>query len=300
MSKRPMQGKILYSESPRSILKTALERFLLILAMIAITALVFYLDKDGLRDSAHPDKPVDLPGVIYFTIVTITTLGYGDIVPVTREARLFDAIFVTLVRIITYLVILTTAFELTLPKILEGFMIKKLIERTKNHTIICGFGRIGREILNTLLKQGHDPKQIVIIDTKEEKAAWAAEMGVAALRGNVENEEILEMADIFNAKRIYLCTDQDHTNLMTCLTARSMSKKVEIVAIALEKENVKLFMNSGANRVINIPELLSAEMLKEESAIAKADETPAKVDETADMVKKTPANIGEEMTKKVE
>jgi len=256
-------------------MRVALKRSLIIIAVIALTALFFYIDKDGLRDSANPGKPVDLLGVIYFTIVTITTLGYGDIVPVTHNSRLFDAIFVTIVRIFTYLTILTTAFELTLPKIMEGFMIKKLIERTKDHTIICGFGRIGREILSTILKEGHDPRQIVVIDSREEKAAWAAEQGVAALRGNAENEELLKMADVYNAKRIFLCTDQDHTNLMICLTARSMSEKVEIVTVSLEKENVKIFKKSGADRVINIPELLSVEMLKEAKAPVMAQETQA-------------------------
>jgi voltage-gated potassium channel len=275
MSKYSGYGKVLYNESPRSIMRVALKRSLIIIAVIALTALFFYIDKDGLRDSANPGKPVDLLGVIYFTIVTITTLGYGDIVPVTHNSRLFDAIFVTIVRIFTYLTILTTAFELTLPKIMEGFMIKKLIERTKDHTIICGFGRIGREILSTILKEGHDPRQIVVIDSREEKAAWAAEQGVAALRGNAENEELLKMADVYNAKRIFLCTDQDHTNLMICLTARSMSEKVEIVTVSLEKENVKIFKKSGADRVINIPELLSVEMLKEAKAPVMAQETQA-------------------------
>jgi len=239
------------------------KRFLLIAVIIAITGLIFYLDRDGLRDMAHPDKPVDIFGVFYFTIVTITTLGYGDIVPITREARLFDAIFVTGVRIFTYLVILTTAFELTLPKLMEGYMIKKLIERTKDHTILCGFGRVGREVLDTLLQRGDNPEQIVVIDTSEEKTTWAAEKGVAALRGNAESEEILVMADVPNASRIYLCADQDHTNLMISLTARAMSENVEIVAMAREKENVKLFKKSGASRIISLPELLSEEMVKE-------------------------------------
>jgi len=259
---RHSYGKILYTESTKSIIKTALIRFLFLLAIIAITGFLFYLDRAGLQDNSHPGKPVDIIGIIYFTIVTITTLGYGDIVPVTPGARLYDAIFVTAVRVITYLFIITTAFELALPKLLEGFMIKRLIERTKNHTIICGFGRIGREVLDLLIQQGADKKQIVVIDTKEEKTTWAAEKGVAALRGDAENEEILSMADVKNAKRIYLCTDQDHTNLMICLTARYMSDKVEIVAMAREKENVKLFKKSGATRVISLPELLGKEMVK--------------------------------------
>ncbi|MFP4497110.1 MAG: potassium channel family protein [Vulcanimicrobiota bacterium] len=256
-------GKILYNESPRSAVKTIAKRFLILILVITITGVIFYLDRHGLRDSVNPDKPVGLTEVFYFTIVTITTLGYGDIVPVTPFARLFDAIFVTLVRLFTYFIVLSTAMEFTFQKIMEGYMIKKLIKRTKNHTIICGFGRVGREILNLLLENGEDPEQIVVVDTAEEQTTWAAEMGVAALRGNAENEDILTMADIRNAHRIYLCSNQDHTNLMVCLTARSMSEDVEIIAVAREKENVKLFKKGGADKVINLPGLLSEEMIKE-------------------------------------
>lgn len=263
---RHSYGKILYNENPRSVLRTATRRMLFLLGIIAVTTLIFYFDRHGLRDSANPGKPVDIIGVIYFTIVTITTLGYGDIVPVTVEARLFDAIFVTAVRIITYLVILTTAVELTLPKILEGYMIKNLIKRTKDHTIITGFGRIGREVLDQVLAHGEDPKQVVVIDTEEAKTTWAADLGVAALRGDAENEEILKMADVKNARKLYLCSDQDHTNLMVCLTARALSENVEIIAMAREKENVKLFKKSGATRVISLPELLSKEMVKDDEA----------------------------------
>lgn len=257
---RHSYGKVLYTESPRSTLRTAIYRFLFLVGIIAVTALIFYFEREGLSDSANPDKHVDIIGIIYFTIVTITTLGYGDIVPVTPGARLFDAIFVTGVRIITYLIIITTALELTLPKLMEGFMLSKLKKRTKNHTIICGFGRVGREILDQIIKKGEDTNQIVVIDTAEEKTNWAAEKGVAALRGDAENEEILEMADIYNARRMYLCANQDHTNLMICLTARNMNENLEIIAMAREKENVKLFKNSGASRVVSLPELLSLEM----------------------------------------
>ncbi len=235
----------------------------MVTAVIILTAVIFYFDRTGLIDQTHPDKPLDIIGVIYFTIVTVTTLGYGDIVPITSGARLFNAIFVTGVRIFTYLIILTTTFELTLPKMMEGLMIKKLIDRTKDHIIICGLGKVGQEILENTLAQGQDPKQIVVVDIDEDMATLAAEKGVAALRGNAEKEEILRMADVKNARKIYLCADQDHTNIMIGLTARSMSDKVQIVALAREKENVKLFRNSGATRIISLPELLSKEMLKD-------------------------------------
>lgn len=143
-------------------------------------------------------------------------------------------------------------------------MIKRLIERTKNHTIICGFGRIGREILDKMLSNKENPEQIVVVDTDEEKTQWAAEKGVSALRGDAENEEILRMADVANAKKVFICADEDHTNLMICLTARTISEKVEIITVARENENVKIFQRAGATNVISLPELLGREMLRQD------------------------------------
>lgn len=234
-----------------------LVRFLIVVGLILITAGIFWQHRSELR----ADHPLNFLDVIYFTIISVTTVGYGDIVPNSSWARLFDAFFVTFIRFATWFVVISTAFEFMVPKILEGFMLKRLVERIKNHIIICGYGRIGREVLSELLDKGEDPKQIVVIDTSEEMTQWAANCGVAALRGNAESEDILKMADIIHARKVFICADQDHTNLMVCLTARSINESVEIVTVAREKENVKLFKRAGADFIISLPELLSREMV---------------------------------------
>jgi Trk K+ transport system NAD-binding subunit len=100
-----------------------------------------------------------------------------------------------------------------------------------------------------------------VIEKEEEKTASAAEQGVSALRGNAESEKMLTIADVSNAKLLFACTDQDHTNLMICLTARSISEKIQIIAIA--KENVKLFKQSGTTKVISLSEIVGTKMVDE-------------------------------------
>ena len=76
-------------------------------------AAAYITDRDGLRDNAHPDRPMGFVDVFYFTVVSLTTVGYGDIAPVTDQARLVNAILLTPLRVFLWALFLGTAYELT-------------------------------------------------------------------------------------------------------------------------------------------------------------------------------------------
>jgi voltage-gated potassium channel len=111
-------------------------------ALLGLVMIVFWLDRDGLRDFA--DGHVSFADVVYFTMVTVTTVGYGDIVPVTGSARLFDALLVTPVRLLVWLIFIGTAYQFVVERILEDTRMRLRQSRLKDHIVICGFGRSGR------------------------------------------------------------------------------------------------------------------------------------------------------------
>ena len=103
---------------------TLLLRAGFVLLLVASVFLVFLLDRDGLRDQI--DGHVSVSDVVYFTMVTITTVGYGDIVPVSDRARLIDAFFVTPVRIFVWLIFLGTAYQLIIQRLIEEWRMLRL------------------------------------------------------------------------------------------------------------------------------------------------------------------------------
>ncbi len=190
--------------------------------------------------------------VLYFTVVSLTTLGYGDISPVTTEARLLNSLLLTPIRIFLWVLFLGTAYEMSVLRLRfrEERYMNDLHERLMDHVIICGYGVKGRAIVTELVAHGQVPENIVVIDPDEDSVAMAAKDGVVALRGDGSSEALMQAAAIEKAGYVLAAPDRDDACVLICLTARSMAPNLHVLAAAREEENIKLLYGAGADLVI--------------------------------------------------
>ncbi|MDQ2654529.1 MAG: potassium channel family protein [Chloroflexota bacterium] len=230
-----------------------LRRLGLAASLIVAVTVLQWLGRGGLRDNVHPGQAVGFVDVLYFTIVSLTTVGYGDITPVTDQARLVNALVMTPVRVFLWVLFLGTAYELTMLRLRfrEDRQMKELHDRLRDHVIVCGYGVKGRAIVDELLAHGQPREQIVAIDESEEAVAMATKDGLVALRGDASREAILRAANIEDAHAVLVAPNRDDASVLICLTVRSLTPHVHLVASAREEENIKLLYGAGADLVVS-------------------------------------------------
>lgn len=241
-------GKRLFIGGERTVLRTLRIRATLVAALFLFVIAVFWLDRDGLQDQI--DGHVTFVDIVYFTMVSVTTVGYGDIVPVTAQARIIDALLVTPVRLFIWLIFLGTAYQLVLQQLIEDFRMRRLQAKLQRHVIVCGYGHSGRCAAAELAARGMSREQILIMDVSQERLEEAAEHGYIGILGDASHEETLREAMLPTARALFVCTNRDDTNVLIVLTARNLSASVRIVARAEEAENEKLLKQSGANATV--------------------------------------------------
>lgn len=241
-------GRRLYFGKPSSARKALVRRGLLVLALFLAVVLVFVLDRDGLKD--HSDGDVSIADVIYFAMITITTVGYGDIVPVTQTARLIDAFLVTPVRILVWAIFFGTAYQFVAQRLIEEVRMRMRQASLRDHIVICGFGLSGHHAAAEIVRRGTSPDQIVVIDTNEAALLEAAEAGMVGLRGDATREAILRDANIGAAASALVSLGRDDTTVLCVLTLRALEPGLRIVASVKEAENERLVLQGGASATI--------------------------------------------------
>jgi len=223
-------------------------RVAIALALVVFVAFVAYVGRDGYVDPE--DGSVSLLDAFYYSTVSITTTGYGDIRPVTDEARLINTVVVTPARVLFLILLVGTTLEILAERSRQAYRVARWRRKLKDHTIVCGYGVKGRSAVRTLIGKGTDPNQIVAIESHADARARASADGIASVAGNAAKQEVLLEAGIREAAALVVAPDRDDTAVLITLTARELNPTATIVAAVREEENVHLLHQSGADSVV--------------------------------------------------
>lgn len=201
------------------------------------------------ENTANGGQVDNLFDAFYFSVVTLATVGYGDISPVTVGGKIITmAMIASGIGVLAFFTsIIVTAFSERMQDLRESKILAEL-NRFKDFSIICGFGRVGRHIAQQLYK---NKQNFVVIDINEANVLKAKQLGYLVIVADASNNEILQKAGINNGATSVLCTTgNDVTNVYITLTSRYLNKQVRIISRANHPDNVKKLYQAGANNVI--------------------------------------------------
>ncbi|MEU3772978.1 potassium channel family protein [Streptomyces sp. NPDC032472] len=229
-------------------LKQVGERLLMALLVLALAVLIVWLDRDGYHDNA--DVKVDFLDSVYYATVTLSTTGYGDIVPYSDSARLANILLVTPLRILFLIILVGTTLEVLTEKTREEWRLNRWRKNLREHTVVVGFGTKGRSALQTLLSTGLPKERVIIVDPSSKVIDMAASEGFTGVVGDATRSDVLLRAELQRARQIVIATQRDDTAVLVTLTARQLNRGAKIVAAVREEENAPLLRQSGADAVI--------------------------------------------------
>jgi voltage-gated potassium channel len=229
-------------------LRTISARLAVAVGLVALVALLTYAGGDGYVDPE--DDSISLLDAFYYSTVTITTTGYGDIRPVTDGARLVTTVIVTPARILFLILLVGTTLEVLTERTRAAYRLSRWRRTLKDHVIICGFGTKGRAATDTLLGHGYRPDQLVAVDESATARAEATELGLSAVAGSATTQHALLEAGIEHAVAVVVAVDRDDSAVLATLTARELNPTAHISAAVREDENAHLLHEGGANSVI--------------------------------------------------
>ncbi|MBD8545862.1 NAD-binding protein [Sphingomonas sp. CFBP 8760] len=219
------------------------------LVLVGIALGGHWIDRDGLRDNS--DGAVTFLDIVYFTVITVTTVGYGDIVPVSTSARMFDTFVVTPIRIFVFLIFLGSAYSFMLRQGWERWRMGLIRRELKDHVIVCGYGRSGTAAVAELLERGHDPGDIVVVDERADRLRLAEELGVATVEGDATHNRVLSIAKVEAAAQVIVSPGRDDTAVLIVLTIRRLSPHAGIAVAIAAIENELLARDAGATIIVN-------------------------------------------------
>jgi len=188
---------------------------------------------------------------LYMTLITLTTVGYGEVHPLSPTGRVFTSFLLVIgvsVEVFTLGVLTQAMLEFELGAFLGRRRMERELGKISDHYIVCGAGRVGRSVARELRAR---PAPVVIIEKEPAHAQWAIDEGIPVIIGAGTTEEVLRRARIEYARGLVAAVTSDADNLYIVLTARGLCPELKIIARVSEEEAIPKLLRAGATHVFS-------------------------------------------------
>jgi voltage-gated potassium channel len=188
---------------------------------------------------------------LYMTVTTLTTVGFGEIHPLSTAGRAFAITLIAfgVLAVFDLIAVFTSLLASgRLSRSIERRAMQRRIRDLRDHYVVCAYGRVGRAATQELLRRG---AEVVVIEVQEALEPLLAEAGVAYLIGDPSEEAVLEEAGVGRARALLCAVDSDVVNVYITLSARALNPDLFIIARASRPESVEKLRRAGADRVVS-------------------------------------------------
>ncbi|MCP4522117.1 MAG: potassium channel protein [Cytophagales bacterium] len=242
------KGRGRFSRIPQRLEKLVGAIILLVLSIVIGTSGFVLVEGYSLREA------------FYMTVMTISTVGFGEVRPLSSSGQVFTSFYILFnLSIFAYFlsVVSTYLFEGELREIFDGYMSGRSISKLENHVIVCGYGRNGFRACEELRKDGVD---FVVIDSSEEvfNKRYDDETNTFYLIGDASDEKLLERANVAKAKALIASMPDDAVNVFVTLTAKELNPDIKIVARASRASSEQKLLRAGAEHVV-MPDVMGGQ-----------------------------------------
>lgn len=186
---------------------------------------------------------------IYMAVMTMTTIGYGELRPLGHAGRVFNVVYMLVsvsVLFVAFGMLTQSIVEAQFAGIFEKRRARKMIESLNGHYIVCGFGRVGRGAAAALRAAGMN---VVVMDRREDRVEWAMKNGYIGLLGDSTRDEVLKEAGIERAAGLIAALATDADNLFAVISAKALNPAIRVGARAAEEEAERKMRQVGADSV---------------------------------------------------
>jgi len=200
-------------------------------------------------------QPLD---ALYFSVVTLSTIGYGDISPQTYAGKVFTIFFIPLgvsAFMYTFGAVSMAIFEGEIMEVLKLEQNKQDISKLMGHTILCGYGEVGEYVAK------NTGKTIVAVENNEERYKKALKDGYYAILGDSTNSDVLKEAGAENASSIVIALAEDPKTVFTILTVKDLNPTIKVYARANRRGVSNKIRTAGADYVVCLPEIGGKELI---------------------------------------